>query len=332
MAWQTLKTVDWSAISSLPAPQWLPHDLARGEVPHFPLLSISLLLSKGFSFEFYSSSLPPVLGDICLRRGSRHETSYCFSQRALHFSYSESLSCCDYQTSRCLHHSSFDRKPSSRILHSPFLWYFTNSFVSYCNGYSAVCCNVRDFVGYFYICTIITRFVFFSFWSSSSLPSVPATVPTLTVRSSAAHLLPATVASPPQTSSSSVDPSSVQPSVAPKHAASSTPPRGSFIALLHERLARRDAAFAELNKAFLAFEDHIRELELSLAQSTSDESNPRFQISALRANLAATRTDHTTSQSFITTASSEFDKLRADSWRLASHILNLIFTADSLRL
>lgn len=109
------------------------------------------------------------------------------------------------------------------------------------------------------------------------------------------HFPPASVVSPPQHSSPPIVPSSVPPSVALKPAASTTPPCGSVIALLRERLACWYAEFAELDEAFLAHENCILELESSLAKSASGETSLRSQAQTLQTDLAATRADLTAS-------------------------------------
>lgn len=115
-----------------------------------------------------------------------------------------------------------------------------------------------------------------------------------------------------------------------KSAASGTLPRGPVFFFSRKRLARRDAEFAELAEAFFAPEDCVSSLESSLKKSTSKEATLRSQVSALWTAMDAARAGLATSQFSLATATPKLDHLRANSRRLACHVLALSSTANSL--
>lgn len=104
----------------------------------------------------------------------------------------------------------------------------------------------------------------------SSAPVIPAF-------SSAFVSCDVPVVSPSQLSLPTTTPSSVDSSIAPEPAAASPLARGPVIVFVRERLALRDAEFAELDKDFLAREDCVPELKSCLVKSVSTEANPALR-------------------------------------------------------
>lgn len=115
--------------------------------------------------------------------------------------------------------------------------------------------------------------------------------------------------------------------------ASSSPPRGTVITLSREHLERWNAEFAELDKASLASEGRVLELENSLSKATSSKMALRSQLSALQTDLFSARANPSTARCKAISANEVLNTLRVDNALfLTSQICGLSLTIDGLRL
>lgn len=114
---------------------------------------------------------------------------------------------------------------------------------------------------------------------------------------------------------------------------SSTPPlpQCTVITLLRERLAPRNAGFAELDEACLAREDRILELELILARLQAEVVTLCDDSPTLRSKLEDSRQQLTVSRASATSASSELLQLRTQNEKLSSLVNRLRTEVSDLR-
>lgn len=263
-----MKAVDWSVVSPFLTAGWLLYNLVWREVHLFCHWWEHLCHRSWFSassrlvcYYWYS------LASNAFILGASRSSRYCFFQRASLFPRSEFIS---YQGSLARHHiqrlslfGSAACSCSSTILHRD----------------SGLDSPVRPFPLYPLAAPSATVMatqplatvpvILLGFLTSAPAALAPSSFPLMssTDPSSATHLFFAAVISPFQAFLAMGAASFIQFQIVPEPAATSTPPRGSVIVLLCARSVRWDAEFTDLDAAFLAREDRIRELVLSLVES-----------------------------------------------------------------
>lgn len=121
-------------------------------------------------------------------------------------------------------------------------------------------------------------------------------------------------------------------SSAPESVAFSTHSRVPVIAVLRERLARRDAEFAELDEALIAGKSRVLELELSLSADASKAAMLRSQVVILRAKISAARAALFTASFSAVLETSAPSTMRTDNELFESRVCELSSTVDDIRL
>lgn len=106
----------------------------------------------------------------------------------------------------------------------------------------------------------------------------------------------------------------------------------SDIAFWRKRLAGWDAKLAELDEDFLAWDDRVLKLELSLVMSTFGKANFHSQLSAMQAGSLSTCKNLTASIFCVVTDTLELVTLRASKRRLIFYVAHLTFLAYSWHL
>lgn len=101
---------------------------------------------------------------------------------------------------------------------------------------------------------------------------------------------------------------------------------------MRERLAHWNAASAELDGSLLARGDCVLKIKLSWKKSASGKATFGTQAISLQTDLYAVRAVITATHLLAAEANYKPDQLCADSSHLTSHVLDLTFTANSLRL
>lgn len=182
---------------------------------------------------------------------------------------------------------------------------------------------IRPFSSVLAVVPLLTNFF-------SALRSAFATV--IFVVSSVFLPWDAPVVSSPRPSLPMAAASSVYSVLALSSAAASIPPCDLVIALLHERLVRQNAKFAELVEDFLSRKDRVLQLKSFLATTDSSETKLRTQVSVDTIGRPAACADLMASVLFGATATSELDKLFAENRGLRSQLLEVTYTTDSSQL
>lgn len=103
-----------------------------------------------------------------------------------------------------------------------------------------------------------------------------------------------------------------------------------MFAIQCEHLARHDAKFLELDEKFIASEDCVLELGLSLSIAALTEAMFCFQVTTLQTDLADMRVDHTGACSAGLSEHFELIPLRTDNDRLEPRVAGLTATVDDM--
>lgn len=100
--------------------------------------------------------------------------------------------------------------------------------------------------------------------------------------------------------------------------------------LLRERVARREAMFAERNEDFTARKNRVWESKASLSTVASTEATLRLHAATLQAQLSAASADLTAARAFAALPASALNKVCAKNERLTSWVAVVTTTVDEV--